>query len=38
MFIDTHTHGKLAKNLPFSEQFTIRLFQEAKKEGLKHSV
>lgn len=34
MFIDTHTHGKLAKNLPFSEQFTIRLFQEAKKRGV----
>lgn len=34
MQIDTHTHGKLAKNLPFSEQYTQNLFKEAKKRGV----
>ncbi|WP_158607403.1 PHP domain-containing protein [Aerococcus agrisoli] len=34
MRIDTHTHGKLAKNLPFSEQYTQNLFKEAKKRGV----
>lgn len=34
MIIDMHTHGKLAKSLPFSEKYTRRLFQEAKSRGL----
>lgn len=34
MIIDMHTHGKLAKALPFSESYTRTLFQEAKKRGL----
>lgn len=34
MFIDFHTHGKLAKKLPFSEEYTHWLFAEAKKAGL----
>lgn len=34
MKIDFHTHGKLAKNLPFSEQYTVQLFKEAKARGL----
>lgn len=34
MKIDFHTHGKLAKNLPFSEEYTVQLFKEAKRRGL----
>lgn len=34
MFIDFHTHGKLAKNLPFSEKYTNWLFTEAQQAGL----
>lgn len=32
--IDFHTHGKLAKGLPFSESYTVDLFQEAYEAGL----
>jgi histidinol phosphatase-like PHP family hydrolase len=34
MKIDFHTHGKLAKTLPFSKEYTVNLFQEAKHAGL----
>lgn len=34
MFIDFHTHGKLAKNLPFSTIYTDWLMREAKDAGL----
>ncbi|MGL4799955.1 MAG: PHP domain-containing protein [Cellulosilyticaceae bacterium] len=34
MKIDFHTHGKLAKKLPFSEAYTDWLFQEARRAGL----
>ncbi|MGL5295319.1 MAG: PHP domain-containing protein [Culicoidibacterales bacterium] len=34
MKIDFHTHGKLAKKLPFSEVYTQWLLQAAKKSGL----
>lgn len=34
MKIDFHTHGKLAKNLPFSAEYTKWLFREAKATGL----
>lgn len=34
MIIDFHTHGKLAKNLPFSEEYTRWMFQQAKEAGL----
>lgn len=34
MKIDFHTHGKLAKKLPFSKEYTDWLFREAKKAGL----
>lgn len=34
MRIDFHTHGKLAKKLPFSGQYTGWLFSEAKRMGL----
>ena len=34
MYIDFHTHGKLAKKLPFSEEYTYWLFSEAKTAGL----
>ena len=34
MKLDFHTHGKLAKRLPFSPQYTDWLFEEAKKAGL----
>lgn len=34
MYIDFHTHGKLAKKLPFSQAYTDWLFCEAKKAGL----
>lgn len=34
MKIDFHTHGKLAKNLPFSEDYTNWLFEEAIHSGL----
>ncbi|HIV11823.1 MAG TPA: PHP domain-containing protein [Candidatus Pullilachnospira stercoravium] len=34
MYIDFHTHGKLAKKLPFSTVYTDWLFGEAKKAGL----
>jgi hypothetical protein len=32
--IDLHTHGKLAKKLPFSEKYTDWLLHEAKASGL----
>lgn len=34
MYIDFHTHGKLAKKLPFSTIYTDWLFHEAKEAGL----
>ena len=34
MYIDFHTHGKLAKKLPFSTAYTDWLFEEAKGAGL----
>lgn len=34
MKIDFHTHGKLAKYLPFSSDYTRMLFREAKNAGL----
>lgn len=34
MYIDFHTHGKLAKKLPFSPEYTHWLFSEAKHAGL----
>ncbi len=34
MKIDFHTHGKLAKNLPFSPEYTKWLLGEAKASGL----
>lgn len=34
MYIDFHTHGKLAKKLPFSTSYTDWLFNEAKNSGL----
>ncbi len=34
MYIDFHTHGKLAKYLPFSEDYTHWLFSEARQAGL----
>lgn len=34
MYIDFHTHGKLAKKLPFSEEYTHWLFSEAHLAGL----
>lgn len=34
MYIDFHTHGKLAKKLPFSTVYTDWLFSEAKNAGL----
>lgn len=34
MYIDFHTHGKLAKKLPFSENYTHWLFSEARLAGL----
>lgn len=34
MNIDFHTHGKLAKKLPFSSCYTHLLFQEARAAGL----
>jgi hypothetical protein len=34
MLIDFHTHGKLAKYLPFSAEYTHWLFAEAKLSGL----
>lgn len=34
MFIDFHTHGKLAKKLPFSTEYTDWLMREAKQAGL----
>ena len=34
MKLDFHTHGKLAKRLPFSTQYTDWLFGEAKSAGL----
>ena len=34
MKMDFHTHGKLAKKLPFSEVYTNWLFTEARKAGL----
>ena len=34
MYLDFHTHGKLAKKLPFSAEYTHWLFSEAQKAGL----
>lgn len=34
MNLDFHTHGKLAKYLPFSEEYTDWLLKEAKNSGL----
>lgn len=34
MFVDFHTHGKLAKYLPFSVEYTDWLLNEAKNAGL----
>lgn len=34
MYLDFHTHGKLAKKLPFSREYTHWLFSEARKAGL----
>ena len=34
MKIDFHTHGKLAKKLPFSKEYTDWLFREAQRSGL----
>lgn len=34
MKIDVHTHGKLAKKLPFSKEYTHWLFKEARFAGL----
>lgn len=34
MFIDFHTHGKLAKKLPFSTEYTDWLLTEAHRAGL----
>ena len=34
MYVDFHTHGKLAKYLPFSINYTNWLLQEAKGTGL----
>ena len=34
MYLDFHTHGKLAKKLPFSADYTHWLFSEAKGAGL----
>ena len=34
MYIDFHTHGKLAKYLPFSTAYTHSLFREARLSGL----
>ena len=34
MYLDFHTHGKLAKKLPFSQEYTHWLFGEARAAGL----
>ena len=34
MYIDFHTHGKLAKKLPFSTEYTAWLMREAHRAGL----
>lgn len=34
MYVDFHTHGKLAKYLPFSVDYTNWLLQEARESGL----
>ena len=34
MNIDFHTHGKLAKKLPFSTQYTDQMFHKAYLKGL----
>lgn len=34
MKIDCHTHGKLAKNLYFSKEYTKNMFNKAKQSGL----
>lgn len=34
MYLDFHTHGKLAKKLPFSEDYTHWLFSKARMAGL----
>ena len=34
MYIDFLTHGKLAKKLPFSKEYTDWLLREAKEAGL----
>ncbi|WP_294581987.1 PHP domain-containing protein [uncultured Thomasclavelia sp.] len=34
MYIDFHTHGKLAKKLPFSKTYTDLMFEKAHQRGL----
>ena len=34
LLFDFHTHGKLAKKLPFSTAYTDWLFGEARRAGL----
>ena len=34
MYIDFHTHGKLAKKLPVSTEYTDWLFDQARRAGL----
>ena len=34
MYMDFHTHGKLAKYLPFSTEYTDWLLREARRAGL----
>ncbi len=34
MYIDFHTHGKLAKKIPFTIRYVDWLFREAKAAGL----
>ena len=34
MYMDFHTHGKLAKYLPFSTEYTDWLLREARRSGL----
>ncbi len=38
MYVDFHTHGKLAKYLPFSTEYTDWLLNEAKCAGWMPSV
>lgn len=38
MKIDFHTHGKLAKKLPFSIPYTDWMFDQARNQGLDAST